>query len=932
MSLERHERVKRLFLAACELDETARQAFLEQACQGEADIRSEVESLLKHHHPDTIIDPAGARRIADLDAGSNVPAATGDPAIPIPAESEKPPRFVAGTIVADRYRIVALLGQGGMGEVYRAEDLQLHRTVALKFLTQSRADDPVWLARFYNEARLALAVTHRHVCRVYDIGQAGDEAFICMEYIDGEDLASLLRRIGKVPLDKAVDIARQLCHGLAAAHAMGVLHRDLKPANIMLDGRGQVRITDFGIAALVKPAGVAASVAGTPAYMAPELLSGKPATVRSDFYALGLVLYEMITGRHPKPPAGPTGGRDRLSIAPPSQIVEDVDPAIERTIMRCLEPKPDDRPASVYEVLAMLPGGDPLAAAVAAGETPSPEMLADVTLSSRPRSTGAMICLIASLAGLAAFVAMADRTTLFTPARLVKSPEVLDDGARRIILALGGSQDIPGTSGQFFFDPGVLASMRGDQSPATQESSLSAAQPAAVFFEYCIRSRTAEPKPIFTEPEIGSSFEDQGADAIVRLDPSGRLLSYTATTVSPAEAKARPAPVDWSILFAMAGLDVASFMPSESPGRPPVFADDVRAWVCGQSSRSDNPIRVEGASFKGQVVYFNASANRQSSLAMPEAARPYDRSATIRLAAPLFLVTLAGGLVLAWRHVRLGRGDRRGAFRLAIFMLVLELLIWWAGQGLVFRVLLDVPSLLTAIRTACFAAVATWVYYLALEPYVRRFWPHSLVSWSRVLAGRWYDPLLGRDILIGSAFGIGVAVLEQCEVLLAAWVGQSPALVWLPGQSHELGRLVGFAHVTAMTTHALRVAVIRGMVFLMLMVLLRKWIRIPWLAAWVFIVIVTTFYALNSQADLSAWIIRGIVCSAAALVVVRAGLLSIVVTFFVARMLLTNPITADVHAWYAGTSEVTLALLVGLLAFGASTLYLRREHARQAWS
>src|SRR5437870_136537 len=159
-------------------------------------------------------------------------------------------RFLPGRLLAGRYRIIALLGRGGMGEVYRADDLTLGQPVALKFLPEEAKRDESLLERFRNEVRIARRVSHPNVCRVYDVGEVEGHSFFTMEYVDGEDLASLLRRIGRLPQDKATDIARQLCAGLAAAHAKGVLHRDLKPANIMLDGRGQVVMTDFGLAGL----------------------------------------------------------------------------------------------------------------------------------------------------------------------------------------------------------------------------------------------------------------------------------------------------------------------------------------------------------------------------------------------------------------------------------------------------------------------------------------------------------------------------------------------------------------------------------------------------------------------------------------------------------------------------------------------------------
>ncbi len=158
-------------------------------------------------------------------------------------------RFLPGTLIGGRYRIIALLGRGGMGEVYRADDLSLGQQVALKFLPEATADEEM-LERFRNEVRTARRISHPNVCRVFDIGQTEDQIFFSMEYIDGEDLGSLLRRIGRLPGDKAAEIARKICAGLAAAHSKGVLHRDLKPANVMLDGRGEVLIMDFGLAGL----------------------------------------------------------------------------------------------------------------------------------------------------------------------------------------------------------------------------------------------------------------------------------------------------------------------------------------------------------------------------------------------------------------------------------------------------------------------------------------------------------------------------------------------------------------------------------------------------------------------------------------------------------------------------------------------------------
>jgi Tol biopolymer transport system component len=277
-------------------------------------------------------------------------------------------RFPPGTLLGRRYRIVSLLGRGGMGEVYRATDLALRQPVALKFLPDTAANDPRMPSRLLGEVRLARQISHPNVCRVYDIGEVDGAAFISMQYIDGEDLASLLRRIGRLPYEKALEIARRLCAGLAAAHDTGVVHRDLKPANIMVDGRGQVFITDFGLAATARGLARAEVCSGTPAYMAPEQLRGQEVSTRSDVYALGLVLYEMFTGRRPFDRARqPADQPPSLSGA-----AEELDPAVARAIERCITLDPRDRPESAAAVAASLPAGNPPADALA-GPIPSPQ-------------------------------------------------------------------------------------------------------------------------------------------------------------------------------------------------------------------------------------------------------------------------------------------------------------------------------------------------------------------------------------------------------------------------------------------------------------------------------------------------------------------------------------------------------------------------------
>ena len=315
-----------------------------------------------------------------------------------------------------------------------------------------------------------------------------------MEYIDGEDLGSLLHRIGRLPSDKAVEVAHQLCRGLAAAHKKGVLHRDLKPANVMIDGQGEARITDFGLAAAIDEVEGVEIRVGTPAYMSPEQSSGKEVTVRSDLYSLGLVLYELFTGKRAFSASTPEElvrlQRDSTPTSP-SSLVEDIDPTVERAILRCLDPDPRRRPPSAIAVTAALPGGDPLAAALAAGETPSPELVADAGEVGGLSPAVAWAC----LAGVITTVLLsipAHQRGVQSMNRLVpfpKSPEVLRERASEIANRIGWNPRVDSTHGFSYNESYVDYLAQGEPSPQ-KYAPLRTSEQGAVRFWYRQSPRT----------------------------------------------------------------------------------------------------------------------------------------------------------------------------------------------------------------------------------------------------------------------------------------------------------------------------------------------------------------------------------------------------------------------------------------------------------
>ena len=326
-----HERAKTVFLAALELPADARWSYVSEACGTDAALQREVESLLTFHAE---TDGANAGSISTAHP-------RGDSVDHVPGV------FKSGDVFAGRYRMVTRLGSGGMGDVWRADDLVLETPVALK-LIKSRGDSA--RIQILNEVRLARQITHPAVCRVFDVGEDAGIVFFSMELVNGEDLATLLQRVGRLTAERVFEIARQLCEGLAAAHAQGVLHRDLKPANVLIDNHGRAIITDFGIA-IPREDGQQRQLIGTPGYMAPEqLVSGAILTEQTDIFALGVILYELVVGQHPF--------NNRLSRttkpAAPSTRVTGVDPVIERLILHALNFDPKERPASASAMVASL--------------------------------------------------------------------------------------------------------------------------------------------------------------------------------------------------------------------------------------------------------------------------------------------------------------------------------------------------------------------------------------------------------------------------------------------------------------------------------------------------------------------------------------------------------------------------------------------------
>jgi serine/threonine-protein kinase len=831
-------------------------------------------------------------------------------------------RFTPGQIIAARYRVVALAGRGGMGEVYRAEDLTLTQVVALKFLPQNLAQDAAALARFHAEVRNARQVSHPNVCRVFDIGETDGDLFLTMEYVDGEDLASVVRRIGRLTPDKATEIARQICAGLAAAHERGVIHRDLKPANVMLDGAGKIRITDFGLASLAANVQGVDARAGTPAYMAPEQLAGREVTAKSDIYSLGLILYEILTGKRAFEATTLQELmklRESGTITNPSTLVRDLDPLIERVILRCLELEPEKRPASVLQVAAALPGGDPLAAALAAGETPSPEMVAAAGQTEGMKPQLALGLLALTIIGLIGYLFVAEYTRLSNKGVLENPPEVLAARARDILMQLGCTAKPQDSAYSFSLatDEHVNYIREHDKTP-TRWNVLSTDRPGPVVFWYRESPREMRPSGFFSSSGAGRVMQfDPPMDVVgmlsVVVDMHGRLVHFEAVPPQhDSPASEAPSP-DWSVLFAAAGLDSARFHPAAPEWTPLAWGDARAAWTGSFAGQESLSVRVEAVSYRGKPVYFDLIYPWTK----PDRSTPYapklgEKIWVITLCL-IFFAILTGGVLIARHNLRLGRVDGRGAFRLGSFILVV-ILAMWVLRAHHIASLDEIDLFIIALSWGLLGAASVALLYLALEPYVRRKEPRTLISWSRLLAGKFSDPLVGRDLLVGSLFGVALLLFETSDNFILPLLGKLPP-------TPDIGlteSLLGVQQAAGIVLSYVFGWVISGLGLFFVLFLLRLVLRKDWLAA-IAVVILFSASNLGGEYGVLNFVFSAVIWISILMVLKRFGLLAMVTGLVAQNVLILFPVTTHLSRWYAASALTGLAFIAALAFYGFQT-------------
>jgi serine/threonine-protein kinase len=788
-------------------------------------------------------------------------------------------RFAPGHIFAARYRIVSFLGRGAMGEVYRADDLRVGHPVALKLLAVPGPGEKELLRRFVVEVRLTRHIAHPNVCRVYDIGEAEGWHYLSMEYVDGETLGSLLRRIGRMPPEKATDIARQLCAGLAAAHDVGVLHRDIKPSNIMIDGRGRVRLMDFGLAVAAGEA-LTGEIAGTPAYMSPEQLVGDRVNEQSDLYALGLIFYELFTGR-PLFPVGSLEDRLHYGIDPPlGDALREFGGGIDGIVRACLARAPENRPVSAQALATEIPGGDLLTRAAAEGRLLAPDMLAAAGQKGSLSPLAGWGLLMTTLVGMLVIVSRAADVTGLHPAVIPKPPEVLVNRARDIVAVTDGT--LTRADSEYWF------------TPTRPEIRFFYRQSAAPLVPQNLFRVVTEADPAPTVPGMVS----------VITDTSGRLLRYEAVGNQQDGAATSP---DWATLFAQAGLDIRDYVPEASTRAAPGPHDARFAW----REQQDGALHVLAATLNGHVAYFEAFRNEpitDGARSPMSTGRPGIGELVLWL---LIVVAFVVAGLLARSHIRRGEGDRRGALVLSISMCCGGLLsaLLHAHHGPLG--VEEVTYIFSVTAWTLLWGVLLWLLYMGLEPMLRRSLPAAIVSWARLLSGRWRDPLVGRDLLLGSAAGVAnVGIILAFFKLLRR---PAPDLMIAPA----LDSLRFFRAFTHAVIFNLMDSIMLALGGLFLFLLIRRLTRNDWVAALIYAIVVMPVSALGSPQSMTEATIRGLtIASITVLIALRLGLLAYAMMQVVEHLMLRFPVTLDRDVWYFGSSTIVLLVLGGVAAYG----------------
>nr|MDQ3805844.1 hypothetical protein [Acidobacteriota bacterium] len=522
--------------------------------------------------------------------------------------------------------------------------------------------------------------------------------------------------------------------------------------------------------------------------------------------------------------------------------------------------------------------------------------------------------LAAALAALALSVVFAGRVFLHGYVPLEKSAQGLRERAREVAKKLGYEEGLDETAGFYMDGEYLLHVARNDRTLGRWER-LKRGQPVALGFWYRRSPRYLVP---FSLDVVGYNDPPHTVSGMagVRLDTLGRVTAFHGVPPQIIERAGGPArPFDWAALFAEAGLDLAKFRRVEPRWSPPQASDEQAAWEGAYADQPDIPVRVEAAGFRGRPVYFEVVYPWTRPARQQQFQGPAGATVVQATICALFVVMLVGAVLLARHNLRLGRGDRRGAFRLAAFAFALAFLIGVFGAHHV-PTLEEFALFMQMLAFSLLIAGLIWLVYVALEPFVRRRWPGMIISWNRLLAGDYRDPLVGRDLLLGAAFGFGMTLIEYLPTLLPAWLGWPPPM---PRLVVNPAGLLGPHQLANMFFAQALNSLIVPSALLFLLLLFTIILRRRWAAAAVLSLFFPLLALQASDYPLLDAPLAWLAGVAYILILLRFGLLAFVFTQFYGLAFNFFIITPDLSAWYAGGTVLTLAVSLALLAFGFHT-------------
>jgi serine/threonine-protein kinase len=641
--------------------------------------------------------------------------------------------------------------------------------------------------------------------------------------------------------------------------------------------------------------------------MAPEQLTQGKVSVRSDIYSLGLLLHELFTGKC----VFDTNDIEELkrkhtsgSPSTPSSITEDIDPAVERVIMRCLQEEPDQRPQSVYQVLAALPGSDPLAAALAAGDLPAPELVANVRDAGglSPRlAIGLVVTLLVAL--VVNYIAFSGTTVMpqHPPTRLsVVAEQIMEDL---------GFVDLPRNSvSGYDGNRALAASLR--KTPMTLEQLRQSSWPPS--YRYWRRWSAGGFHPsMFHVPEhymVDAPVDEPGRTATIALDSAGRLLALSVAPALVGPATEGAGEVDWSPIFEHARLSPDDVTPVETDLTPAIFCDTLVAWRLDAHTDDENPVIVLMGASKGRPNYFEYVDLRLSMLNHAVFVAPGYGADHVWVLFTLIMV------LLAWRNVRANRVDHSLAIRCALLIgglyALMEITANLIGGADVSAQIIDIGEGRGAGHFLMHA-VQAWIFYLAIEPYVRRVWPRMLIGLMRILSGRLRDPAVGREVLMGLVAGCLLVTLLTLVVAIEwRFIGEEAAHL---ANTRLLRAMQSPGHYLSTQTHVIASAVFNGLAFAGLVVLIRLFVRHALASAIVSVVVIgffeIVFFLLIGDSALGALVYAISLGICVVWLCTRIGVLAAMVFMIVMRSMGLFIIEFD--AW---TTPYIVALLASVFA------------------